>query len=168
MAAEYVEEGWTPHLLTFMFQQLRGSPASVARQMEREVERVYSRFVTRVVRNPKSALAVGHLPVWLCSPDFPVFKFAKQTLHDATVNDGRHMHAIALQPRRSRLKTDLAEHFEAAQTLYVGQGFPLSRVHAVTITHDLEKVVDYAFKAIRWGRVGEDASLILPRSRSEL
>ncbi|CAO4194026.1 hypothetical protein [Methylorubrum extorquens] len=168
MAAQYIEDGWAPYLLTFMFQRLSGGPSAIARQMERDVERVYSRFVTRVVRNPRSALEIGWLPVWICSPDYPVFKHAKQTLHDLTVNDGRHMHAVHLQPPRSRLKLGVDEHFEEAQDLYVRPGSPLLRVHSVAITHDSGDVVEYVLKAMLRGLVGEDATLILPRSRSEM
>jgi hypothetical protein len=168
MAMQYETEGWNPSLLTFMFQQLPGSRASVGRQMEREVERVYSRFVTRVVRNPRSAFQVGRLPVWLCSPDFPVFKYTKQTLDDVTVNDGEHMHAIALQPPWSRLDSDLDVHFEECQGLYVRPEFPLLRIDARPITHDLNKVVEYALKAMRRGIVGRETTLILPRSRTEM
>lgn len=168
MATQYVEDGWIPYLLTFMFRQLAGGPSAVARQMEREIERIYSRFVTRVVRNPRSAFEAGRLPIWVGCPDYPVHKHLKQSLHDVTVNDGRHMHAVHLQPPNSRLKLGVGEHFEEVQGLYVRPGFPLLRVHAVEITHDLHSVVDYALKAMLRGLVGEDATLILPRSRTEM
>lgn len=168
MATRYVDEGWSPYLTTFMFRQLAGGPSAVARQMEREVEQVYSRFVTRVVRKPRSAFEAGRLPAWICSPDYPVFKRAKQALHDVTVNDGRHMHAVHLQPPHSRLRVGVDDHFEQAQDQYVRPGFPLLRVHAVAITHDLDAVVEYALKAMLRGIVGEDATLILPRSRTEM
>lgn len=168
MAARYVAEGWSPYLLTFMFKRIPGSPASVSRQMERDVERVYSRFVTRVVRNPRSAFEVGRLPIWIVSPDYPVFKHAKQALYDVAINDGLHLHGIHLQPPCSRLQIGVDEHFSARQTLYVQPEHPLLRIHAVPITHDVEKVVEYALKAMRAGLVGIDAALILPRSRTEL
>src|SRR5687768_1087981 len=59
MAHRYVEEGWEPYLSTFMFNQLRGSPQSVHRQMERDIERVYAKSLTRIVRNPTAPSAVG-------------------------------------------------------------------------------------------------------------
>ena len=162
MAARYVEDGWAPYLMTFMFRQLPGSPGGVARQMERELERVFSRFVTRCVRNPRSKFATGRLPVWLCSPDYPVFKYAKQSLSDVAVNDGRHMHAIGLQPPKSRLKVGLGDHFDDCQHLYIGPDFPLARMDVQPITHDIENVVGYVQKAVRTGRVGDDGTFVLP------
>ncbi|GJE12240.1 hypothetical protein [Methylobacterium longum] len=164
------QDGWTPYLLTLMFRQLRGSPTAVARQMEREAERVYGRFVTRVHRNPMAPSSFGRLPVWICSPDFPVFKHAKQSLDDVTINAGRHLHTLSFQPppQHSRLREPVDEHFTACQNLYVRPDLPLLRLHAVPITHSLEGVVDYALKALRQGLIGDDGVFVLPRSRSEM
>ncbi|MCJ2021092.1 hypothetical protein MKK84_27355 [Methylobacterium sp. E-065] len=164
------EDGWTPSLLTLMFRQLRGTPTAVARQMERETERVYGRFITRVRRNPHALSSIGRLPLWICSPDYPVFKHAKQSLADVTVNDGRHLHVIDFQPpaAHSRLPVPIADHFASDQGIYVHSDYPLLRLHAVPITHDLGAVVDYTLKALRRGLLGEDGVFILPRSRSEL
>ena len=41
----------------------------------------------------------------------------------------------------------LDEHFEVYQELYVRQGLPLSRIHAVPITTRPKYVVGYALKA---------------------
>ena len=168
MAERYVAEGWTPYLLTFMFQQLRGSPSAVARQMERELERVYARFVSRVVRYPRSPANIGSLPVWICSPDYPVFKHAKQRLRDVTINDGRHLHGVMFEPPWSRLRETVDEHFAALQHLYVGRGSCLTGIDAVPITHDLAYVVRYAEKALRRGVIGSDEMILLPRSWNEL
>ena len=159
-----------PDLLTLMFRQLRGSPTAVARQMEREAERVYGRFVTRVRRDPGAPSSFGRLPVWICSPDFPVFKHAKQNLDDVTINAGRHLHSLGFQPPRqhSRLAEPVDEHFAARQGLYIRPDYPLLRLHAVLITHNLDDVVDYALKAMRRGLVGEDGVFVLPQSRSEM
>lgn len=167
-ATRFQEDGWQPYLLTLMFRQLRGSPAAVARQMEREAERVYSRFVTRAVRNPRSAFEVGRLPVWICSPDYPVFKHAKHSLSDVTINDGRHLHVVELHPPRSRLKTPVDEHFAANQDLYVRLELPLLRIDARPITHDLRYVVEYTQKAMLRGLVDADGVFLLPRSRLEM
>ena len=166
----FQEDGWTPYLLTLMFRQLRGSPSAVARQMEREAERVYGRFVTRVRRDPGAPSSFGRLPVWICSPDFPVFKHAKQNLDDVTINAGRHLHSLSFQPppQHSRLAEPVDEHFAARQDLYVRPDFPLLRLHAVLITHNLDGVVEYALKAMRRGLVGEDSLFVLPRSNSEM
>ena len=163
-----VREGWTPYLLTFMFQHLGGSEARVARLMEREVERVYATLVTRVVRKPTAPSSVGRLPVWLCSPDMPVFKHEKQSLSDILVNNGRHMHVVAFQPPASRLEVDLAIHFGENLDLYIRHGHPLIRIDVQKITYSLDDVVGYSRKYIKKIVDGEDAMLILPRHRSEI
>lgn len=112
-AEQLVADGWMPYLLTLMFQPIGGSPATVLRAMEREVERVYATFVTRVVRNPLRASSAGRLPIWLCAPDRPVAKHARQSLRDVAVNDGQHFHAAAFVPPWSRLREDLVDHFIA-------------------------------------------------------
>ncbi|RYF13687.1 MAG: hypothetical protein EOO77_15155 [Oxalobacteraceae bacterium] len=169
-AMRFQEDGWTPYLLTLMFRQLRGSPTAVARQMEREAERVYGRFVTRVRRNPGAPSSIGHLPVWICSPDYPVFKHAKQSLQEVTINDGRHLHSLGFQPppQHSRLVEPVDEHFAARQDLYVRQDFPLLRLHAKLITHNLDGVAEYALKAMRQGLIGADSLFVLPRGNSEM
>jgi hypothetical protein len=45
-----VDANWSPYLLTMMFRQLPGSTTAVMSQKRREAQRVYSTFVTYVVR----------------------------------------------------------------------------------------------------------------------
>ena len=170
MARQRVDVGWTPYLMTFMFRSLDGSPASIARQMERAVEEVYSRFVTRVVRYPHKPSAVGRLPVWICCPDYPIFKRQKQSLADVTVNDGRHVHAVALQPLVARRPIDLADYFMSDDDggLYVTPDRPVLRIDVRLTTHNLENVVDYACKSAGGGRVEMGEVFVLPRSRTEM
>lgn len=164
----FAAEGWMPYLLTFKFRPLGGSEASVRQQMEREVERVYAKLVSRVVRKPRSASAVGRLPVWFCSPDRPVFKHERQSRISNLANDGAHMHATAFQPPCSRLRTDLVTHFTENYGVYVRPDLPLVELHAVPISHRTGYVVGYARKHIGRGLVSEDAQLVLPRARKEM
>jgi len=164
----FVREGWSPYLLTFMYEHLGGSDARVAREMEREIERVYATLVTRVVRKPTAPSSAGRLPVWLCCRDMPVFKNEKQCLSDVLANDGLHTHAAAFQPPVSRLGVDLATHFEEYRDLYVRRGLPLIRIDVQPITHDIGYVMDYVRKQIGRGMTGEDTMLILPRGRTEM
>jgi hypothetical protein len=168
MINEYMENGWDAYLLTFMFNHLRGSPAGVQIGMEREVERVYAKLLTRIVRKPRSLTNVGKLPLWIVVPDFPVPKRERTSLDAVTVNDGRHIHAIGLNPPTSRLQVGLDEHFREHQDVYVGSAGRLQRIHAVPITHDPAYVADYVFKSLKRGWVGEDDVFILPKVRSEL
>jgi hypothetical protein len=72
--SSYVDKGWDPYILSFMFQQVPGSRASVLKQMKSEVERVYAISLTRVIRKPKCDAEQGKLPIWLACPDLPVPK----------------------------------------------------------------------------------------------
>lgn len=163
-----VAAGWDAYLLTFMFRHLRGSDLSVYGQMEREVIRVYATLLPRIVRKPCAPSSVERLPVWFCAPDLPVFKRARQGRLDVLVNEGRHMHATGFLPPWSRLREDLATHFDRHRDLYVRPGQGLIRIDAEPITHCVGYVVGYARKLIAGERVSGDATLILPRSRSEM
>jgi hypothetical protein len=106
-AMEYMDQGWSGYFLSFAFDPMRGSTQAVALQMEKEVERVYSLLVTRVVRKPRSDCRRDLLPRWFVCPDYPVPKHAKSDLGTVTINDGRHLHGIALMPPVSRMKEGL-------------------------------------------------------------
>ncbi|MBM2711072.1 hypothetical protein JQK88_07380 [Mesorhizobium caraganae] len=167
MFRERVRQGWQPTFLTFTFNHLRGSPANVAWQMRDELERVYAMVLTRIERKPRH-VPTDSLPLWVCSPDFPVAKAEKGHLRDAKVNDGRHLHAIAAVPPWSRMKETLGGHFHECQVQYTGNDKRLFRIEAEPITHNGWFVTDYALKGMKSPRVGYDEVLILPRSRSEL
>lgn len=168
-AEEYVAEGWTPYLLTFMFHPLGGSPMAVARQMECEVERVYATLLTRMVRKPTAVSSVRGLPVWFCAHDRPIFKHEKVSIKDVTLNDGAHIHAVAFLPPWSRLRGEkLDDHLAAHTGLYIRAGLPLRRLHVEPITHDAGYVVDYVRKQTEKSVIGQDASFVLPRSLAEV
>jgi hypothetical protein len=169
MVADRIHAGWDGYLLTFMFKPIGGSQRNVNRQMERELERVYAKSLTRIIRKPASH-EISKLPLWIVCPDYPVPKGdgERQSLHDVAVNGGRHMHAVALVPPWSRLKEDLATHFIDKQSHYVTADSVLLRIHSEPITHDGAYVSSYALKALKRGRVGKGEVLVLPRSISEL
>lgn len=160
-------EGWSPYLLTFMFDQMRGDSRAVQHQQLRNIEKMYGRFVTRVVHRPAASSQVGRLPIWVCPPDFPVFKHRKDAVRDVVINNGQHVHGVAVLPPWSRHAFDMADQFRHSRRTYLGQN-DLSRVHAERITHDLSQVCEYATKMIRRGRVDPDPFLVLPRTRSEV
>jgi hypothetical protein len=160
-------QGWDAHLLTFLFNQIRGPRQSVHRQMERELERVYAIMLTRIVRNPRSEGKIGSLPIWIGCPDYPVPKWEKQSLRDVAVNDGLHVHAIALIPPKTRLRQDLRAHVQAHHGLYAPSGRRLQRIDVQLIETRPDYVTGYVFKALARGRVDFDHIVILPRTRSE-
>jgi len=168
MVIERLDQGWTAYIITFMFHSLRGSRASVHRQMEREAERIYATVLTRIVRDPKNPKVKDELPVWILCPDYPVPKHTKKSLRDVTVNEGLHLQGIALIPPASRMKEGLDEHFARHQERYVRPGDPLERVHAKLLTRDPVYVAKYTFKSVLRRRHDFDHVFILPRTRSEM
>lgn len=166
---DYVDRrGWNPFLMTFMFKPLKGSQQAVIYQMNDEVERVYSTFITRVVRKPNVIFQrySCECPILIAAPDRPVPKHKKQRLKDVTINDGRHMHGILVVPRASRLKQDVVSHFEKFRKLYVKNR--LCRLDVQAIESDLPGVVDYAFKSMKGAEFGYDDIVIFPKSEAEL
>ena len=147
-----IDEGFSAFLLTFMFKQLAGPPKALRIQMNDEVQRVYSTFVTRVVRNPRSEFLKDALPLLITVPDRPVSKKNKQNLSDFTINGGLHLHGILCVPGNSRLKVDAAAHFNASKALYVKNR--LLRIDIKPVYS--EDVVDYAFKALKNGNATPD------------
>jgi hypothetical protein len=69
-----IDTGWDPYLITFMFNTLLGNHSSKIRQMKSEIERIYSTFLTRVVRYPHSD---RDLPILIAIADIPVRKRKK-------------------------------------------------------------------------------------------
>lgn len=164
LTRQRVDAGFEPSLLSFMFARLPGSPSAVVRRMREEATRVYSALITRVVRDPRRS--AGSLPIMIASPDAPVPKRSRPLAVNVVQNGGVHMHGVLLLPPRSRLKTTIAEHFNANEGIYLGR--TLERIDVRPITHAPERVVDYVLKGLRRRRFDLDDVLILPRSISEL
>ena len=166
---QYIDKyGWNPFLMTFMFKPLKGNQEAIMQQMNDEVDRVYSTFITRVVRKPNSVYQkyLYSRPLLIAVPDRPVPKHAKQRLKDVTINNGRHMHGILVVPWASRLKQDVVSHFEKFRKLYVKNR--LLRLDVRAIESNLSGVVDYAFKSMKGREFGYDNIVIFPKSEAEL
>jgi len=166
---QYIDNyGWNPFLMTFMFKPLKGRQEAIMQQMNDEVDRVYSTFITRVVRKPNSVYQryLYSRPLLIAVPDRPVAKHAKQRLKDVTINDGRHMHGILVVPWDCRLKQDVVSHFDKFRQLYVKNR--LLRINIKPIDCDLGGVVDYAFKSIKNRKFDCDDVLIFPKAEAEL
>jgi hypothetical protein len=163
-----IDLGWSASLMSFMFRALPGGPAAVVQQMRREIEHVFTKFLTRVTRRPCSPASADRLPVLIASPDLPVFKREKRPLHDIAVNNGLHAHGILLLPPVSRLRVPAGEHFRENQSAYADPRSMLDRIDVRAIDSNPEVVTDYALKALKSGRVDLDDLILLPRSVSEL
>lgn len=166
MVTERVAAGWKPYLLSFMFEQIGGSPQRVQKVMEAEAERVYATLLTRIVRDPLSPSHAWKRPVWIGCVDFPVPKHGRKALRDVSLNDGAHLHFIALVGPNPRMKESLAEHLDEDQARYVRH--PLFRIHAVEITDTPARATRYVLKSLERGRVSPDDVIVLPRAVSEL
>jgi hypothetical protein len=172
--AEWVEErvalGFMPTMLTFMFNELSGSSTARQSQMFEVVERTYRRALTRSHRRPDTA-GWMKLPLWIGCIDWPIHKRFKDHYANIAINDGAHVHMLALDPPDSRLArrgiTLEQEISDNGQRLYYDSEPALHRIHSLTITDDVGYVADYALKALKTGRTNVEDVLILPRAKAE-
>ncbi len=162
----YVDQGWMPFIISFMFNQLRWSDSSILGQMKREIERAYSRLPTKFHRDPNSRTGFNLLPRMILFPDFPVFKWEKKSIRDVSVNNGLHYTGIALTPPFSRFSSTLDLHFIQHQQEYLSN--KLARIHAEAIVWDPRYVTEYAAKSVKRGRVSQEHIIILPRTIGEM
>jgi hypothetical protein len=168
MVTDRVNDGWSCHLLTFLFSQLPGPRSAVISRMKDEVHRVYSTFITRVTRKPRTA-SPDRLPVLIAAADLPVYKRDRASSPKAHCNGGLHFHALLLTPASSRLVDAVDGHFRLNERHYLGQSGIMAGIHVRPVTSDPGYVVEYVFKTVLRERVSYDEGiLILPRAASEL
>jgi hypothetical protein len=163
---EYMNKGWNAFLLTFMFKPLSGGDKTTLNKMTDEVDRVYSTFITRVVREPHSEYQKESRPILIAAPDRPVLKNEKQKLKDIKINGGVHMHGILLVRRQSRLKQGVRAHFKRHEKRYVRNN--LLRLNVQPIESNAEEVVGYALKSVRNRLFTCDELLIFPKAETEV
>ncbi|MGB3490210.1 MAG: hypothetical protein WBA62_19125 [Xanthobacteraceae bacterium] len=158
---------WKGVILTVMYEPLPGSHSSKTYQMKKQIEKLYSTFLTRVCRHPRSGC---DKPILIGLADLPVNKYKKISILDATVNDGLHYHCILLVPPKSRLEGTIKNHFEnEKRELYLGSPRVIDRIHIEPIvTKSSNLVTDYVFKAVARGLSYDEHLLILPKSESEV
>jgi hypothetical protein len=163
MVKQHLDQGWQGHMMTFMFNPLRGDVRSMNHQMQKQIENVYASLLTRLHRRPH-AHGITH-PVLIVCPDFPVPKYAKKPLPEVITNDGMHSNAILLvPPGPSRLKVSIQQHFIDNQSHYL-RDQSLNRIDVRPITHDVDYVTDYALKGMKANRLpGNETVLILPKT----
>jgi hypothetical protein len=160
-----IARGFQPHLITLMFNPLPSS--NMARQMERETERLYANVLTWMFRHP-DRMDIGDLPFWVTCPDYPVNKLGKLTLRDASVNDGMHMHVSAIVPPSSRLKLPFNLWLAQNKERYSGPGHAIAKIEVVRIYTTPELAFRYALKSLGRGRATGDDVLVLPRTHDEM
>jgi hypothetical protein len=158
----FLDAGWDGYLFSVMFHQLPGSRKTKIVQMQQELERVYNRLVTRMVRKPRSPRWAGYLPVGLFVPDLPVPKIRKgkkSTIADVSINDGLHMGGIVLGNKWGRVRTGLEKHFKEEKDTYVTG--KIREIDIERITHNLDDVVEYTFKSLKRRTSSPDDVLVL-------
>lgn len=165
-----LEEGFDGYLLTFMFRPIPGSTAVREQEMYKVVERTFRKALTRAVRRPLAA-KWNELPLWLGCTDWPIPKWEKDYFANIAINDGQHVHIIALDPPESlhrKRGTTLDDHLDDNQKLYLHEEPLLDRIHNLKIAVSPRRVTSYVLKAVNSGRTAQDAIIVLPRARSEL
>jgi hypothetical protein len=168
MVTDRIEKGWTCHLVTFLFSQLPGTRSTVIGQMKDEIQRIYSTFLMRVHRKPRTA-SPDELPVLIAVADLPIYKRDRSSSPVVLCNGGLHFHALLLVPPTSRLDGPIDEHFRSNHGLYLGKRSAVASIHVRPVLDEYERVVDYVFKTVLRGRTSYDeALLVLPRTSQEM
>jgi Integrase core domain len=150
LITDRVEKGWSCNLVTFLFSQLPGTRSTVIHRMKDEVQRVYSTFLTRVHRKPRTA-PIDELPILVGAVDLSVYKRDRTSAPTVPCNGGLHVHAVVLVPSTSRLDGPLEEHFRDDARLYTGRQGTICGIHVRPVVDAHERVVDYVFKTVLRG-----------------
>jgi hypothetical protein len=73
-----ISKGYSLYYLNFMFDQLRGSPDAVGRQMRSSIKKVfYNQLCKQCAHHPKASGERHKLPELMLYLDLPVFKRGK-------------------------------------------------------------------------------------------
>lgn len=159
--------GFEPYLLTFMFKQLKGSDRAIAAQMVREVERIFTILLTRIIKRPPNTEMNGQ-PLLVGSLDWQVPKSERVSIADASINDGMHYHANMLVPPITRNMRTLDEIVDRHRRAFEGPTKMLTRLHVQPIKNNAQYVCGYGLKSVARGRAGHEDILIMPKHSSEM
>lgn len=152
--------------IQIMFAPMRGNQDHVLLDMSKAIyENFYSRFCTRVVRNPKSAINAEKLPRLLMFPDRPVHKHGSGFPSDVVFNHGGlHYIGIIQVPRQSRLNTTVVRHFRNHQHVYCSGD--IENVWVGKMKRTPEVWADYCLKAVKRDHQLLDHVVAAPRPRN--
>lgn len=165
MIAMHIDEGWVPFLLTLMFRHISGSEAHRFSVMMDETRRAYSIHAKRVGRHFRSGESRAKMPSWFILPDFPIFKYEKQSLKASSINDGQHIQGIYLLHDDNLLKKSPTYDFRDERHRYIWPDRPLMIIDAKLIDKTPHRAVDYICKALKTGRADRNQLFILPDDR---
>jgi hypothetical protein len=168
LVSDRMNDGWSCHFITFPFAQLPGPRSAVIQAMKDEIQRVYSTFVTRTHRKPRTTPA-HDLPFVIGAADLQVYKKNPRSSPLILCNGGLHFHGLLMVRPDTRLGVPVDEHFRDYQDMYLGKSRLITGLDVRPVAETHERAVDYVFKTILRGRVSyDDGVLILPRTRDEL
>ncbi len=154
--------------MTFPFVQFPGPRGAVILAMKDEIQRVYSTFLTRTHRKPRSTPS-DELPVLIGAADLQVPKRDRRSSPLVLCNGGLHFHGLLMVPPDTRLDIPVEQHFRDYQGMYFGKRRLITKLDVRPVTETYERAVDYVFKTVLRRRVSYDEGvLILPRTRNEL
>ncbi|MER8895947.1 hypothetical protein [Mesorhizobium sp. M0676] len=165
MITMHIDAGWTPFLITLMFRHISGSEAHRFSVMLDETKRAYSIHAKRVGRHFRSEESRAKMSRWFMLPDFPIFKFQKQSLKASSINDGQHIQGIYLLHSENRLKKSPTYEFRDERHRYTRPDRSLTIIDAKLIDKTPRDAVDYICKALKTGRADRDQLFILPDDR---
>jgi hypothetical protein len=167
-AGYWIERGFKPYMVTFMFRSSVLSSRYADKLMGAEVERIYSRFLTECLRCPWSERNRDNRPILIACQDWPVGKRKKKDQLVLLPEEGPHWGSLLLVPPLNRLKTSVEDHFEAQRlNAYVRPSLPISRIHVEPISYGIELATEYVCKSLVRRRCSIDDLVILPVSKSE-
>lgn len=167
MATDRIAIGFTPYLLTLMFNPIDGNKYRRQEVMYKETQRLYAKLLTRMIRRPKKH-PINELPFWIGCSDWPVPKDFKDHLFNIAQNDGQHIHIAAFQPPPCEIDGGLLNRIEDHQSHIHGPEHAFQRVHAYEITETPKKAVGYVLKSLSRRRIAAEDILVLPRAHSEM
>lgn len=159
--------GYHAYHFTFMFQWMGNHQSEQLEQMRQEMDRFYTRLVTRFSRNPRSAAQRHRLPEIYLFPDAPGWG-SKMSLTNLRINNGLHYHGVALVSPDARLKQRLDMHMRTHLEDYLKSPSKIAHIDCRWIADQPWYVMDYGAKSIKIGRLPWEAMIVYPRSTSEL
>lgn len=174
MIEQRFDDGWSVYLVTVMSSRISQDKRSIPTLVHDPVKSMYTRFITRTVRRPRTKFGMGNkaVPILIGSADLPVYKRlpVRSVSRDPNVVGGLHFHGLLAIPSNTRLADQsVQEHFEKNDRNY-RRGLGIERIDIAPVEPGtIPKVMRYCLKAICRRTIGFDEGiLILPRASSEL
>lgn len=166
---DFSEDGYSIYYVNFMFHPLGFSQRAILPRMAEAIDRFYSTLVKRFTHHPKALAEQARLPLMMLWPDLPVMKGKKKrvsALTDVTINEGLHYNGFLLVPPRCRFNHTIQSVFDEQRDRYCRNG--IRRIKVLKADDLGTYVADYAAKTLKRNSEFHDATLIYPRTLSEL